>query len=187
MNKRLQLILLVLLFFGPLAVAWIWFFHFQDIRPEPINHGDLIEPVVPIADLKLYERESGIGVTPLTDDWSIVLFAPDACDVTCERALYLSRQVHIRLNRDADRVQRVLIAGSDVEYPVAEHPDLRVFDADERVIARFSDPAREALAGSDRMYLVDPRGNLMMSYPLDFTPEMLSDDLERLLRYSNDE
>lgn len=187
MNKRFQLILLVLLFFGPLAVAWVWFFHFQDLRPEPVNNGDLIEPLVPIADLELHERETGVGVMPFTGDWSIVLFAPVACDAACERALWLSRQVWIRLNKDADRVQRVLIAGNDVDYPVAKHPDVRVFDADSDVVARFSDDAREALAGAERMYLVDPQGNLMMSYTLDFTPEMLSDDLKRLLRYSTDE
>lgn len=187
MNKRVQLALLVLLFFGPLAVAWIWFFQFGEFRPEPVNKGDLVEPVVPVGELELHERKSGIAVTPFADDWAIVLLAPEHCDDACERALYLSRQVWFRLNKDADRVQRILIAGRDVEYPVLEHPDLEVYDADPAAMRRFVSETNPALAGAERMYLVDPLGNLMMSYPLDFTPEMLNDDLKRLLRYSTDE
>ncbi|MBW3567204.1 MAG: hypothetical protein KY410_04460 [Proteobacteria bacterium] len=79
----------------------------------------------------------------------------------------------------------MLLAGTDVAFPASEHRDLRVYDLDENALARFSDPARAELSGGDRVYLVDPRGNLMMSYPMDFTPEMLNDDLKRLLKYSD--
>ena len=185
MNTRLQFYLLVALFFGPLVVAWIWFFYFQDVRPGTVNKGDLVMPVVSLADIQLYERDATEAATPFAADWSIVLLAPEMCDEACERALYLTRQVWIRLNKDADRVQRVLLAGADTTYPEAEHRDLRVFDLDTNALARFTDSERDALAGAERIYLVDPQGNLMMSYPLDFTPDMLNDDLKRLLKYSD--
>ena len=35
-----------------------------------------------------------------------------------------------------------------------------------------------------RLYLVDPLGNLMMSYPADAEPGGIIKDLKRLLRYS---
>lgn len=185
MNKRTQLIVLALLFFGPLAVAWIWFFQFKEYRPEPVNRGDLVEPVVPLADLELAMRSSGELLAPFREDWSVVILAPSRCGDECARALYLTRQVWIRLNKDADRVQRLLIAGPDVEIAASEHRDLRVLAADAAALNAFRDPAREELAGEDRIYLVDPYGNLMMSYPMDFTPDMLHDDLKRLLRYSD--
>ncbi|HEX6928547.1 MAG TPA: hypothetical protein VF267_04820 [Gammaproteobacteria bacterium] len=185
MNKRIQLYALIALFFGPLLAAWIWFFYFDDVRPDAVNKGDLIEPVVSLADLKLHERDAAESVAPFAGDWFIVLLAPSSCDDACAHALYLTRQVWIRLNKDADRVQRVLLAGPDVRYRENEHRDLRVFDTDANALARFSDASRPPLAGENRIYLVDPQGNLMMSYPLDFTPEMLHDDLKRLLRYSD--
>ena len=43
MNKRAQLYALIALFFGPLLVAWIWFFHFEDIRPGTVNKGELVQ------------------------------------------------------------------------------------------------------------------------------------------------
>jgi hypothetical protein len=38
--------------------------------------------------------------------------------------------------------------------------------------------------GEGRVYIVDPLGNLMMSYPSDAGPGDLYDDLRRLLRVS---
>jgi len=185
MNKRIKLYILLALFFGPLAVAWIWFFYFEDVRPATVNKGDLVAPVVSLADLKIHERGAVESIAPFEGDWFVVLLAPRECDETCERALYLTRQVWMRLNKDADRVQRILLTGQDTEYPANEHRDLRVFELDRNALARFTDAQRPELAGATRLYLVDPQGNLMMSYPLDFTPEMLNDDLKRLLKYSD--
>lgn len=185
MNRKIQFYVLLGLFFGPLILAWIWFFYFEDVRPGTVNKGDLVTPVESLADLKLYERGATEASTPFAGDWFVVLLAPEMCDEACERALHLTRQIWIRLNKDADRVQRVLLAGPDTTFPAHEHVDLRVFDLDASTLARFTDAGRAALAGADRIYLVDPQGNLMMSYPLDFTPEMLNDDLKRLLKYSD--
>lgn len=184
MNKRIQLYALLALFVGPLLVAWIWFFQFEDMRPATVNEGDLVEPVIPIGDLALHPRSGGEAIRPFSGDWSIVLLAPQTCAETCRNALYVTRQVWIRLNKDAHRVQRVLIAGDDARYPAEEHRDLAVYDADANMLARF-DGQHPALEGARRVYLVDPQGNLMMSYPLDFTPDMLHDDLKRLLRFSD--
>jgi cytochrome oxidase Cu insertion factor (SCO1/SenC/PrrC family) len=184
MNKRATLIILALLFFGPMAIAWTWFFWFQDVRPGTINKGDLVQPPVVIGDVRLPERGKDTMAAPFAGDWSVVVLAPVACGEACERALYVTRQVWIRLNRDSDRVQRILLAGPGVEYPAHEHRDLRAFDATDSALARFDSPDSDELAGANRIYLVDPYGNLMMSYPLDFTPEMLNSDLKRLLKIS---
>jgi cytochrome oxidase Cu insertion factor (SCO1/SenC/PrrC family) len=185
MNKRAQLYALLALFFGPLLIAWIWFFQFEDVRPGTVNKGDLIEPVVALADLELVARGEEIAASPFAGDWSIVVLAPETCDERCEQALYITRQVWIRLNKDADRVQRVLLAGPDVDYPAAAHLDLKAYDADASTFARFIDSIERSSDGAERVYLVDPQGNLMMSYPPEFTPAMLHDDLKRLLRYSD--
>lgn len=181
MNKRAQLYALLALFFGPLVVAWIWFFHFEGVRPGTVNKGELITPVIALGDLGLDAREEGVAANPFTEDWSIVVLAPRACDEHCEQALYVTRQVWIRLNKDADRVQRVMLASPGVDYPADAHRDLKAYDADAATFARFTG----ASGGDGRVYLVDPQGNLMMRYPPDFTPEMLHDDLKRLLRYSD--
>lgn len=186
MNKRATLIVLALLFFGPMLVAWTWFFFFRDMLPGTVNKGDLIQPPVQIAGLELLEQVDGTPepAKPFLGDWTVVVLAPESCEADCERALYLTRQVRTRLNRDAHRVQRLLIAGDGVDFPRSEHPDLRVLMADEQALAAFEVDDNPLLAGAERIYLVDPFGNLMMSYPMDFTPEMLNSDLKRVLKIS---
>lgn len=187
MNKRLTLLLLFLLFFGPLVAAWVWFFYFSDARPgNTVNNGDLIQPVVALTDAELYMAGATSPVQPFDEDWTLLFLAPDGCDTDCQQALVITRQVWIRLNKDADRVQRIMVTGFNTEAGIdAEaHRDIQVFQADSPFFRNFSDPQRSALKGEKRVYLVDPLGNLMMSYPLTLEAKMLHDDLKRLLRYS---
>lgn len=186
MNKRATLLILFLLFFGPLIAAWVWFFHFSDARPGTVNKGDLVEPVIPLTGSELYAAGMTSPVQPFDEDWTILFIAPDGCGDECRQALFVTRQVWIRLNKDADRVQRIMVTGFAAQAGIdAEaHRDLKVFHADAPFFREFSDSGRAALAGANRVYLVDPLGNLMMSYPLTLEPEMLHDDPKRLLRYS---
>jgi hypothetical protein len=74
------------------------------------------------------------------------------------------------LNREAKRVRRGLSTGANFVTP-KDQPDL----------VRIS-------AGGGRMdegiYIVDPNGNLVFSYPLDINPKLLLADLKRLLKAS---
>jgi hypothetical protein len=61
------------------------------------------------------------------------------------------------------------------------HPDL--------VIVRADPPLQPLLAllpavNADRIYLVDPLGNLMMFYESDSKPKGMLEDMKRLLRLS---
>ena len=100
------------------------------------------------------------------------------------------RQVHIALNKEQDRLQRVLIVSRDsgqADDPVwaelpQRFPDLVL--ATLPAGAAASDWNR-VLGGTGReIYVVDPLGNVMMRYrdPIDMRGVLK--DLERLLKYS---
>jgi hypothetical protein len=64
----------------------------------------------------------------------------------------------------------------------ARDADLLVLRAtDDAFLAGFP----PAIGSSDGIYIVDPHGNLMMSYPASGSARGLLKDLERLLRLSN--
>ena len=184
MSKRMTLAFMAVLFFGPVIAAYVWFFYFHDAAPEAsVNKGELVEPAVALTELELEPRGKDADTMPFSEDWTILVIAPGACDEACTQALVTTRQVWRRLNRDMDRVQRVLVASPEVDIDLSEHPVLRVYDYS----AEFGAVIDEAMpqhTPESRVMLVDPFGNLMMSYPLDLEPEMLYDDLRRLLRYS---
>ncbi len=115
---------------------------------------------------------------------------PGVCGERCRAALYNTRQVRTALNRDMTRLQRVFLATGDCcddNFLRTEHPDLltlRATAAAAPLLALL--PAYGGIAPVDagRVYLIDPNGNLMMSYAPDAKPKGMLEDLKRLLGLS---
>lgn len=176
---------LVLLFFGPLAVA-LFLYYDTDWRPGGTNnHGELVVPAIPSPAVDLPTADgSRTGPEFLRHHWSLVYLGRDACEEACREALYNGRQMRLALGRLMDRVERVyLFVGPPPEpgFVAAEHPDLLVADAS----GAEARALLEAFTGQAEGYwLVDPLGNVMMRYPADQAPRGMLEDLKRLLRLS---
>ena len=95
--------------------------------------------------------------------------------------------MHRALDKDAARVRRVLLHAGDccTGIPeIAADRELFVLGAAGSAGARFLAEFPPARDGKPGVYLVDPHGNLMMSYPATGAARGLLKDLERLLRLS---
>ena len=70
------------------------------------------------------------------------------------------------------------------EHSASEHPGLLALDASgedaRRLLEEFPSPAREHV-----LFVVDPLGNLMMSYDARRDPHGLLEDLKKLLKLSH--
>jgi hypothetical protein len=119
--------------------------------------------------------------------WSLVYINDGSCDEACRRALYVMRQTRLALNNDMTRVERIFLVTGNCcarEFLSAEHPGLIVVAADgpqgSRLLSEFPAQGRE-----NSLYVVDPLGNLMMSYDARANPRGLLEDLKKLLRLSH--
>ena len=193
---RRQLLVLAAIFFVPLAAAFWLYYGPGNWRPVGgTNQGDLLDPAIALPELTL-SRADGTATSSTRlwrGKWTVAYLGPGHCDERCRRALYLSRQSWIALNKDMDRVQRVFLAtGGCCDHPFlrAEHPDLavvRVGDdaASQALLAQFpvlgDVPARDA----GRLWVIDPLGNLVLSYSEDSPDKALLTDLRKLLRLSH--
>jgi cytochrome oxidase Cu insertion factor (SCO1/SenC/PrrC family) len=191
------LLALAALFFAPLAVSF-YLYYGGDWRPgHRVNRGDLVSPARPLpqASLPLAREQDAKGTrtdpTFLQRKWTLLYVGGGACTARCRTDLYNTRQVRIALNRDMDRVQRVFVAeGECCDWPYLdrEHPDLTTVLAGAEAAPLLSvlpsyngvDPKT-----ADRIYLIDPLGNLMMSYAPDAKPKGMLEDLKRLLGLSS--
>jgi hypothetical protein len=123
--------------------------------------------------------------------WTLLYWGPGSCPARCRTNLYNTRQVRIALDRDRDRVQRVFIAEGeccDMEYLRVEHPDLitvRATSAAAPLLALLPGVDGSSAATAERVYLIDPLGNLMMSYAPDAKPKGMLEDMKRLLGLSH--
>jgi hypothetical protein len=191
---RRQLLLLAALFLVPLALAFWLYYGPGAWRPVGgTSMGDLVDPARPLPQVDLPIA----GGSPVRDEllrgkWSLVYVGSGFCDDRCRKALYLTRQTRIALNKDADRVERVFLAYGDCcdnEYLENEQQDL--------VVAIVGSPQAGALLRNfptyddgpvekaGRIYVVDPLGNLVLSYSASAPDKALLTDLQRLLRLSH--
>ena len=191
--SRRPFFVVLALFFAPLAAAFLVYYGMAWRPPGNTSHGDLITPARPLPEVALPTPQGG-STAPgfLRDKWSLVYIADGACAEVCREALVRMRQIRLALNKDMGRVQRVFLydnACCDLPYFSSEHSGL--------VLAKLAGESGAALsavfpsydgipAGSaGRIYVVDPLGNLMMSYAPESQAKGILTDLKKLLKLSH--
>jgi hypothetical protein len=195
-RQRRILIGVALMFFAPLALAFYLYYGKYWHPGGRVNAGELIEPARPLPALALPLAAPSPGTGALQTEprflrgkWTFLYVQHGRCDDECRRYLYDTRQVRLALDREMDRVQRVFISDSDCcdsKELRAAHPDLIAISsspADEPLLALL--PQTSGALNSDRIYLIDPLGNLMMFYTADAKPKGMLEDMKRLLRLSS--
>jgi cytochrome oxidase Cu insertion factor (SCO1/SenC/PrrC family) len=192
-SSRKQLWLLVAIFFAPLLFAFVMYYGVGWRPAGSTNKGDLIDPPRPVvAGELLSPQDQPIEEEIFTGKWTLVYIGNGRCDERCRTALTLMRQTRLALNDDASRVRRVFLATEDccdIEYLATEHPGLvpaRADDeADRELLAIFPRYQNVPVQSAGRIYIIDPLGNLMMSYSPAAPQKALLEDLRKLLKLSH--
>ena len=195
LNSRQALVLLGLLFMTPAFVAWVMHHSSEEgWRPEgTTNRGMLVHPARPLklpADLQV----AGVSVNDyLQGKWTLLYIGDNDCDDVCNNNLYKMRQINIAQNENMKRVQRLYLAsGEDLsgalgellqkEYPQMAVALLSATQAGQIAPDFLIDDV--SMEGAERVYIVDPLGNLMMYYAADADPGGMLKDLKKLLKFS---
>lgn len=174
-SGRRQFLVLAAIFFLPVAAA-AWLYFSSGWKPASgAQHGLLIDPPRTLTD----ERLRG--------SWFLVYVTGDTCDQRCADALKETLRVRLALDKERSRVKRALLHPGDccgANFPDIADVDLLLFGAEGPAGALLLSQFPPAADGRAGIYIVDPHGNLLMSYPATGTAQGLLKDLERLLRLS---
>jgi len=187
---RLKMLLVLAICAAPVVASY---FTYYVVRPEGrSSHGALIEPQRPLPAVNAASLQGQpVPLTSLKDQWLLVSVSGGACDATCEKNLYLQRNLRESFGKDKDRIDWVWLIDDaapvrpELQSAVAQATVLRV---DAAQLAQWLAPA----AGQslhDHLYLVDPMGNWMMRFPPvekgdTKAARNIKHDVERLLRAS---
>jgi cytochrome oxidase Cu insertion factor (SCO1/SenC/PrrC family) len=193
-RPRLIASLLFLAFAAPVLLAWLAFQN-EAWRPGgSVARGTLVHPARPLPSLTLRRLDgSPLSIDELRGRWTLVYITGSTCADACRESLYDTRQIRLALGEDTPRVQRLLLltdspAQGTLDETLRDHPDLKVATAGPEALDTLLKPFQlapgEDVATRQRIYIVDPVGNLMMYYRPDAEPKGILKDLERLLKAS---
>lgn len=194
LSSKQAIVLLILIFLAPTFVAWVMHRTGDDWASSgTTNRGTLVHPARPLelsADIMLGEQSLH---DYLRGRWTLVYIGDADCDDACRNNLYKIRQVRTAQNEHMKRVQRLyVISGGE---PAAELTEFLATEHSGLEVARLAPAAFEQLAeyfvidaapvdAAERVYFVDPLGNLMMYYQPDADAGGMLKDLKKLLKYS---
>ena len=176
----------VFAFVAPAVLAYFMYF-FGDVRSFS-NHGEILDPVVDIAMLKLTDDKNVlIAEDKLRYKWRMISFVDASCDDSCKQRLHDVRQIHKSLAKDQHRVIRMIVhlepatdelnALISSEYPNA----LNVFGDEKTISSALGDTAS---VRENETYIMDPMGNVMMRFTQDQPNRLFLKDLRKLLKVS---
>lgn len=193
-----------------LAATWLWYFVVRgdlDLVGAlgTANRGTLVQPPRQIDEAGLVGQNGfAFSYADLEPKWTMLVAAGASCDRACERSLYTTRQIHIAMGKEFNRLRRFYVSesrvadtplavttlsddqaapGSFSEYLEDGHRGLRALvldgDASRQLFAEFK-------ADPGTWYLVDPAGWIMMTYNEDVPYKDVISDLKFLLKNSSE-
>lgn len=181
-RSRLTLWLILAVCAAPLIGSYVAYYFWHPAGH--VNYGELIEPR-PLPDIALTRGDGApFRLAQLKGYWVLVTAGPSECGERCRERLVYMRQVRLAQGRDAERVERLWLltdAGKPDAALVAEHPGLHIARDPQGAFFRA---LPGGAASDERIYVVDPLGNLMMRFPPDADPRRMLKDVARLLRHS---
>jgi hypothetical protein len=192
-----------------LGASWLWYFVVSgdlDLVGSlgTANRGALVQPPRQIADTTLLAPDGARFVYANAEPrWTMVIpVIGGRCDSICENNLYLTRQIHVALGKDFNRLRRISVSETgpqDTVLTVRELSDERPAPDSFATFLALEHSGLEPLVlppgGTDQLfaemdaepsswYLVDPSGWIMMSYNKDLSYKDVIADLKFLLKNS---
>ncbi|AMO54337.1 hypothetical protein GZ77_22450 [Endozoicomonas montiporae] len=182
---RLQMVLIFAIPAFAICLSYLMYFTGAFVPEGKTNKGQLILPPKSLAQMNLIHEGRLFSEKNLEGRWGIiVLGSKDCASKSCQDAMYQTRQAHIALGKETDRVVRTFVADEELAVTRGfqqEHPDIVWLKADKAGLLKELD-LKEWSTG--RYFIVDPLGNIMMGYDSAQHGGDLLKDLKRLLKAS---
>ena len=184
---QIKFLLIVFIFALPFFISYMIMDDYTlDKKWNKTNYGELIEPVISITNIPITNVNNDLKNTSLLNGKWILIYQPhNTCMEQCLNEIYLLRQVHTALGKDADRLTRLLLSNKNTDNNLLtqvkkSYPNFIIVnkkpDALHGLIKKIS--------SSSPLFLVDPLGNVILKYEDNFEGKKLLKDIKKLFRLS---
>jgi len=186
-RRYLPLYVLVAITIVPIAIAYISYYFAPPASRT--NYGTLLQPQRPVPDLALANLDgSRFNLRQLRGSWVLVMADGAQCDQPCADKLLMMRQQRTMTGKDRGRIERVWLVTDQEPLPIMlmrEYEGTHFVRAPLQALRDFlvlPDAAGAQL--KDHIWLIDPRGNLMLRWPKDPEINGVKRDIAKLLKVS---
>lgn len=206
---KLKLTFLLTISLVPIVMATLYFRASLENGVNTRSGGVLIQPLLELSRLDLRNTQGErayLGFDELVEDvdpreyqprpWQLLFMSSTDCDQSCIERLYFLRQIHLRLGREADRVQRALVVVDDAHLALPQatldilanqQQDLRLLRGNPQWLLQELAPSAQGRNPVQEhfIYVADPVGNIMLYFTPENTPEEILKDIDKLLDQSS--
>lgn len=188
-------VLIIFIVLAPMGIAYLMYQTGWGVSSSTTNKGELINPPIPIQEIPL-NQGSALFNELFSDNkaskkWRLLVPVVAGCSDICQKNLYTTRQVHIRLAEKAYRVERILLSLQPLPEALdaqlqQEHPNTLRSETSAEYFSHWISAANISGKAENYYYLVDQEGFVMMRYDSSHTGQDLLDDIKKLLKFTYD-
>lgn len=193
-KSKVIIVVLFLFFLGPVILAFALYYSGYNFAAKGTNSGTLVTPPITTANMELSDyKNKRVSLKQFSGKWVMMYFTPEHCEKMCIKNLYNMRQVRKAMGRDQDRIDRVLVSGTRQQASALKALLAKDYLGTVLVFANkhqqqpfyraIPKKSQHKLAKGE-LYIMDPLGNIMMTYAAKASPEGMLKDLKRLLKVS---
>jgi len=183
--------IIVFLFIIPMVLAYYLNHRPGDWFRQTKNKGHLIQPALSLKDFGVTQPGGKIFQSAnLQGHWNLLYVSGEECKTQCQRTMYNMRQLHIALGKNMSRVKR-LIATFEEQPALDKFLQKYTIDMSHLIVAKnqFAERTshthlRKSASSNGEIFIIDPHGNIIMSYDSGVLPDDIYDDLTHLLKVS---
>ena len=175
-------IFLAILLLTPLLVLLVSTLSFQSgYSPKYTkNNGVFFTEYFDVTKLKLINDLENLKFED--GKWLFATYASQGSEL--EEALYLMRQLNVALNRDINKLKRVVFSKDKkmLEDKLIDYPRIQIIiDAEEKLFERLLEAGNEKFFLEQKIFIIDPYGRAVMFFPVSMDPKLILKDLKVLI------
>jgi hypothetical protein len=182
------LVAMIGVFAAPILAAWFFYLNPQYLPGARSNKGELLQPMLAlnVESGLLTANGADFDLDALAGKWTLVSLQRAPCADECRRRLVDLRQIRLALGESRYSVERLLILTdpTDTARLMEDFDGLQIATLSGAGKAWLVEKLGEGDAALNRLYILDPLGNLMMRYPSEAPAKDPLKDMERLLKAS---
>lgn len=179
----LILVCLIVVFLVPILLARWSYRHAASLNLQSKHHGNLMQPY----DMRAIHVEADHKQHTVAD-WSgrwLMLYATNSCcDKNCLQAMHDLHQLRLAMHNGWERTQEVLLQPALCKRPEKLAEKTVVWEQTPQQYLSLRKNVPVAQRHASRIYILDPRGRMMMNYPAATAPRPIYEDLYVLLHAS---